>query len=257
MGQHLMKTSSSKINILFFALGIATILIIWEVLNKTGNDFVVPSISSVLKDTVKLLTDGKSLLLIGKTIIKLLLVVFISFVISFVLAILSYKSNKFKNYISPVISLIRTIPVATFVVILLILIGSKKSPIIITLFVLIPIIYEALLNSFQTIDKDIVEETKLISNINLRIILIIYLPIKIKNILSTLLSSFGLGLKVLIMSEVITQSSNTIGGIIANEKGSFFNMTRVFSWTLILIIMIMIIELLIRICEKKIGDKII
>lgn len=252
-----MKTSSSKINILFFALGIVTILIFWEVLNKTGNDFVVPSISSVLKDIVKLLTDGKSLLLIGKTILKLLLALCTAFIISFDLSILSYKSSKFKSFISPVISLIRTMPVATFVVILLILIGSKKAPIIITLFVLIPIIYEALLNSFQTIDKDILEETKLVSNINLRIILTIFVPIKVKNILSTLLSSCGLGLKVLIMSEVITQSSNTIGGIIANEKGSFFNMTRVFSWTLILIIMVMIIELLIRICERKIGEKIV
>lgn len=255
-----MRTSSSKqknlyVNILFYTLGIITILVVWEILNKTGNDFVVPSIASVLKDTLKLLTDGESLVLIGKTILRLLLIVFISFVISFIFAIFSYKSSKFKSYISPVISLIRTIPVATFVVILLILIGSKKSPTIITLFVLIPIIYESLLNSFKTIDKDIIEETKLISNIDLRIIITIFIPIKIRNILSTLLSSIGLGLKVLIMSEVITQSSNTIGGIIANEKGSYFNMTRVFSWTLILIIMVMIIEILIRICEKKIDIK--
>ncbi|CCY08402.1 putative uncharacterized protein [Coprobacillus sp. CAG:698] len=248
-----MKTSLSKINIIFYLFGIITLLLLWFILSIVESDFIVPSIPSVLIDTIKVLSIWKNLLLILFTIGKLILIVTISFVISLLLAIVSYKSEKMKCYLSPVMASIRTIPVASFVLILLVLVGSKYSPIFITLFVLIPILYENIFTGFIQIEKDIVEETKLISDINYKIIGKVFIPITKKNIISSILSSFGLGLKVLIMSEVIVQGSNTIGGIIATEKGSFFNMTRVFSWTLILIIIILIIEGFIRFCEKKMN----
>lgn len=248
-----MKVSLSKVNKLFYVFGIITILLLWFVLSIIENDFIIPTIPSVFKDVIKVLSTWKNILLILITIGKLLLIVILSFIISLLLAIASYKSQKVKYFIYPIISFMRTIPVASFVIILLVLVGSKFSPLVITLFVLVPILYENIYTGFVQIDNDIIEETKLISNINMEIILKVFMPITKKNIISSLLSSFGLGLKVLIMSEVIVQGSNTIGGIIANEKGSFFNMTRVFSWTLILIIIILIIEGFIRFCEKKIN----
>lgn len=247
------KTSTDKFNKLFYIFGIISILFIWFILSKIENNFIVPKITDVIKDTFEVLFTGKYILLILKTIFKLFCVVTVTFVISFILSVLSYNYKKFRAYIFPFITFIRTIPVASFVVILLILIGSNKTPIVITSFVLIPIMYETLYVNFKDINNDIVEETKLISKINLNIFIKVFVPIVIKQIISLLLSSFGLGLKVLIMSEVITQGSNTIGGIIANEKGAYYNMTRVFSWTLILILIVMIIEGCIKIIEKKIN----
>ena len=161
-----MKTSLSKINIIFYLFGIITLLLLWFILSIVESDFIVPSIPSVLIDTIKVLSIWKNLLLILFTIGKLILIVTISFVISLLLAIVSYKSEKMKCYLSPVMAFIRTIPVASFVLILLVLVGSKYSPIFITLFVLIPILYENIFTGFIQIEKDIVEETKLIIDIN-------------------------------------------------------------------------------------------
>lgn len=245
------KTSYTKINILFYSLGIITLLLVWFILSIYENSVIVPSILDVIIDIGKLLSEGKNLLLILFTILKIIVIVTIAFVISFLMALASLKSIKIRYYFSPIVSFMRTIPVASFVVILLILIGSKFAPVVITLFVLIPIIYESIYTTFIQVDKDIVEETKLISNIDFKVIMLVFVPMCMKTLLSCLLSSFGLGLKVLIMSEVITQGSNTIGGIIANEKSSFFNMTRVFSWTIILIIIILFIEIIIKTIDKK------
>lgn len=248
-----MKTSLSKINLIFYIFGIITILLLWFSLSIIENDFIVPSIDKVLIDSIKVLSEWGNILLILITIGKLILIVSLSFIIALFFAIISYRSERMKYYFSPIISFVRTIPVASFVLILLVLVGSKYAPIFITLFVLIPILYENIYTGFIQIEKDIIEETKLISNIDSKIICKVFIPMTKKNIVSSILSSFGLGLKVLIMSEVIVQGSNTIGGIIATEKGSFFNMTRVFSWTLILIIIILIIECIIRFCENKMN----
>ena len=72
--------------------------------------------------------------------------------------------------------------------------------------------------SLKEVDKDIIDEILLNSNINLKIICLVLFPIKKEYILSGVLQTLGLGLKVLVMSEILTQGENTIGGKIQLAK---------------------------------------
>ena len=91
-----MKVSLSKVNKLFYLFGIITILILWFILSIIENDFIVPTIPSVFIDVIKVLSAWDNILLILITIGKLLLIVILSFIISLLLAIASYKSQKVK-----------------------------------------------------------------------------------------------------------------------------------------------------------------
>jgi len=105
--------------------------------------------------------------------------------------------------------------------------------------------YEAFLTSFKTIDENIIDEVKLISNINLKIITYVFFPMILPFIITTFIQSFGLGLKVMVMAEFIAQPENTIGHKMLQER-IYMNTSNIFAWTIIIIIFVMLFEILIK-----------
>lgn len=236
-----------KINNLYFVIGILLIIFIWFFAGlSVNNDIVVPSISDVFLKVINILTTSKYLKIVLLTILKLILIIACSSVFGYMLAILSYLSKAFKHIFRPIISFIRTLPIATVIVILLIYVGMNNTPIYICAFVIVPIIYEQVLVSFEGIDKNIIEETKMVSSVNLRVIFGIYLPITFPYFISSIFTVLGLGLKVLVMAEVFSQGQNTIGGAIQTAR-SILDTTSIFAWTVILLLIVLLFEMLIRV----------
>ena len=246
-----MKSLSTrqKQNIFFF-VGIISILLVWLIITLFDDNIFFPGIGEVVVDLGKLLSDGNNWLIILYTFLKVIFVIVVSFIISFVLAILSYKVRSFRAFISPFIALMRSTPVASVILILILLVGSKVAPFIISILVIVPISYENIYSAFTNIEDEIVDETKLVSNINLNIIITVFIPITINYLISSMLTCFGLTLKVLVMSEVLTQGNMTIGGSIQLAK-STIDITRVFSWSIILVIIVLLVEAFIKRFERK------
>ena len=235
---------------LFFLIGIVSIILIWLIITLFDDNIFFPGIGEVLVDLGELLSSSNSWLIILYTFLKVIVVIVVSFIMSFVLAVLSYKARNFRSFISPLIALMRSTPVASVILILILLVGSKIAPFIISILVIVPIAYENIYSSFINIEDEIVDETKLVSNINLNIIITVFIPMTINYLISSMLTCFGLTLKVLVMSEVLTQGNMTIGGSIQLAK-STIDITRVFSWSIILVIIVLLVEAFIKRFEKK------
>ena len=242
----------NKKQTLFFILGIVFIFLIWFVWTLVDDNIFFPRIDEVIIDIGKLLIDTNNLLIILFTFLKVIGLIIVSFIVSFVLAIISYKWISFRSFISPMIAIMRSTPVASVILILILLVGTKYAPIFISLLVIIPIAYENIYGAFSNIDIELIDETRLVSNINLKIMFMIFIPVTINYLISSLLVCFGLALKVLVMSEVLTQGNMTIGGSIQLAKATI-DITRVFSWSIILVMIVLIVEILIKKIEKRIN----
>lgn len=234
---------------LYLILGILSLLLVWTLLSILSfSNIAFPSIFDTLKALGILLITKSTYTALLYTIFRLLITVVISFVLALILSYFSYISKKFESFISPLISIMRTVPVTAIIIILLLLIGDNAS-LVITSFMVLPIIYEGALTSFKNIPKEMSDEVKMISNITPRIILKIYLPISLPYILSSLIQAIGMGLKVMVMSEFITQPKGSIGYMLFQERWSL-NMDNVFAWTIILVVIVIVIDLLIRQSRK-------
>ena len=242
---------NKKQTIIFFC-GIAFIFLVWFVLTLVSDNLFLPRIDEVIIDLGKLIIDGNNLLIILYTFLKVIGLIVAAFIISIVLAIISYKFMSFRSFISPMIAIMRSTPVASVILILILLVGTKLAPIYISLLVIVPIAYENIYAAISNVDNDLVDETKLVSNINLKIIMTVFIPVSANYLTATLLSCFGLALKVLVMSEVLTQGNMTIGGNIQLAKATI-DITRVFSWSIILVVIVLIVEMFIKKIEKKIN----
>lgn len=241
-----MKTIITNKKNLFAILGIGFVILLWVIFsNIIDNRIILPKIKDVLLQLWDLLTNSRTYVIIVTTLSRLLITIIISLLLSIIMAVFSLISINYRNFLTGIVAIMRSIPVASIIVILLIIFGNSKSPLIITFFVTFPIQYEAIYINFKTIDKEIVDDIKTISNINLKVIKEVFIPIKSVNILSSIVSSIGLGFKVMVMSEVISQPNNTIGKEILYNKEMLL-MNNVFAWTLIILVLVILIEVLLK-----------
>ena len=231
---------------LFILFGLAMIILVWLFSSlHINNALVLPTISQVFNSLKTILSTSKSYLIIFNTFLKLVFTMIISLVIAIILAILSIFSLKFEKFIKPMIVIFKTIPIVSIIILLLVFLGNSKSPYVVTLLVVLPIMYESLLTGFKNINPEILDDVKTISNLNLSVFRTIYIPLIFQYLMMGLTQSFGLGLKVMIMGEFIAQPNNTIGYIMQLERSNL-NTPAILAWTIILIIIILVIELILN-----------
>ena len=244
-------TKSKQLNILFTFLGILTILVVWMVASLIiKQDVILPSIGITLKKLINILGSAYTYKVLGITCLRLAICLLASLFIAIVLASLSTRFIRFSYYIRPLITLLRTIPVVAIIIVLLVFIGNQKASIFITSLVMLPIMYEGILSGMKNINSDILDEIKIQSNINLYIIRNVFIPLIRPHIIVAIITSLGLGIKVLVMSEFIATPKYSIAKEMFNYQ-SALQLEGIFAWTIIIVIVIMLLELVI----KKINDK--
>ena len=237
---------------LYFLFGIISIFLLWIVFERIiGNQIALPSIQAVFLRLKEIISSKENIGLILKTLTRLTLTVLSMFVIALLFAGLSSIDARIESFLKPSIILIKTTPVAAIIILFLMVLGNERSPFIITGMVVFPLLYEAILNAISTMDRSILDEVKLIGKRNTKVFFGIIVPVVAPAIISAFVQSFGLGLKVMVMAEVIAMPSGTIGYQIAQER-ALFRTDAIFAWTIILIILVVLVDVLLKQIQKRI-----
>lgn len=226
----------------FLLFGVLFIIVVWSGCSLVvNNSLVLPSIKDVLISLKDILLSHNTYLIILMTFLKLALVVVASLIIALIFALLSFKTKGFESFIKPLLVFLKTIPVIAIIIFLLISFGRNLSPYIMTALGVVPIMYEGLLTSLKSISPALIDDLKTLSNTNWLVIKDFYFPLIINFVLMTIIQSFGLGLKVMIMGEFIAQPNGTIGYLLQLER-SALNSSAILAWSIILIMMVLAVE---------------
>ncbi|MFH1694030.1 MAG: ABC transporter permease subunit [Bacillota bacterium] len=227
------------------------LFLIWVIAYEAINHpIILPSPFSVFQSVFHIFAHQDSLIAISMTISRLLFAILISSIMGISMGVLSGFKHNFALFLKPYVTILRTIPVISIVVILLIVFGFGYTPYIITFLMVFPIIYTGVLEGIQQMDKELIDVYRLEQQDWKLGLKYIYFPMIKKYILLSFLQSFGLGIKVLVMAEYLAQSQNSIGNAIylakVNLKYDF-----VFGWTIILILISFAIEFGIKKYQNK------
>ena len=130
-------------------------------------------------------------------------------------------------------------------------IGFDLAPYVATSFVIIPIIYEMIYSSLTQIDSTVTDDIKTLTNNNFNVIMRFYIPLIIPSIVTSVVQSFGLGLKVMLMAEYISPRTNTFGAEI-NRYYNNNDMGNVFAIVIIVIIVVLLTDKLMKLLREKI-----
>lgn len=235
-------TSNKKIkslqdkNKIQIALSCVILLFLWQIVAlKINNDIYLPTLGQVFFSIKEIILDNRFILNVFSSISRCVLSFIMALVVAFLLGIISYSFNIFKNFLTPIISLARSIPNMVLIVLTLIWFNKESAPYIVVFIMVFPVLYDAVLGSMKNIDKGILEMADLYNIGRKDKILTIYLPSIKFSLISILSSTISLGFKIVIAGEVYGQPLYGIGAMIQSEKVNF-NTTAIFAWIIIIVV---------------------
>ena len=173
------------------------------------------------------------------------------------LAVFSWLCPLIRELISPVLRLMKSIPVASFIILALLWVSSRNLSILISFLMVLPIIYTNLLTGIAETDNKLLEMAQVYRLPALRRFRYIYIPSVLPYLQSACSVGLGLCFKSGIAAEVIGLPMGSIGERLYEAK--LYLMTpELFAWTIVIVAISYVLELLvmsmIRLLVRKLTN---
>lgn len=234
-----MKNYGVKILVLMFWI------FVWDVAARLINqEIFLPSPKSVLLTIIDLGGKARFWLSIANSFMRVILGFFMGLVIGTILAILSYKSKLIYELISPLMKVIKSTPVASFIILALVWISSKNLSVLIAFLMVLPIAYSNLLFGLKSTDEKLLEMARVFQISRWKRIRAIYFPTVLPFIISAVSVGLGFSFKSGIAAEVIGRPANSIG-LSLYEAKLYLMIRELFAWTLVIILISVLFERLV------------
>lgn len=158
-----------------------------------------------------------------------------------VLAALAGRFRRVRELLSPLMITVKTVPVASVIVVILIWFTSKKLSVIISGLMVLPIIYTNTLEGLLSRDPLMAETARVFGMKPLRRAAYIDLPQVLPFFRSGCRVALGLCWKAGVAAELIGQPSGSIGWAL-NQSRLYLETRDVFAWTLAIILLSVLCE---------------
>ena len=168
------------------------------------------------------------------------------------LGILSHIAGFVKTLVSPLLTVMRATPVASFIMLLWVFVNKEGVPSLIVILIVLPIVYGNLLAGLENVDKKQLELAKVFDFGLFRTVKYVYFPQTTPYVKTALSTSLGLAWKAGIAAEVLCDPLNSIGHGIFSSKRDILT-SELFAWTAVVIILCFFFEFVIA---KLFGIKI-
>ena len=157
------------------------------------------------------------------------------------LAAQSARFRRVEELLAPALLAIKSIPVASFIILALILFSSRNLAVLISFLIVLPVLYTNLLSGIRAADPQLLEMARVFRIPTLRSIRYVYLPQVLPFFRSACGSALGLCWKSGIAAEVIGMPDGSIGEQLQQAK-IYLNTPDLFAWTLVIVLVSLVFE---------------
>lgn len=221
---------------------IAFWLAIWQLLDATiDNRLVLAGPIRVAQALVEQIGQPDFWVICGASFGRIALGFLLSFVVGFLLALMSCRHRLFRDFVDPIISLLRTIPVASFIILLLIWVGNQALTVFLAFFIVLPLIYTNMVTGFESVDRQMLEMARVYGLSRWRTFLYIYRPAFMPFLMSSTKISLGMTWKSGIMAEVLATPKPSIGKEMATAR-TFLDTPDLLAWTVVVMVLSFLFE---------------
>lgn len=230
-------------------------LIVWQAASVAAKDsivFVGPV--DMLRSLCDQIKEKEFWLSVGNSSLKIMGGFLAGFVWAIAAAGLAFRLKWLKTLLEPVVQLIKSVPVASFVVLLLILAGSANLSFFIVFLMVFPIIYVNMCQGLEHADKKMLEMSRVFCMSPWKKFLYIYRPAFLPFLVSGSRVALGMSWKSGVAAEIIGVPDHSIGERLYMAK-IYLNTDSLFAWTLVIIFLSMVFEKIFMYALKKTGGK--
>ena len=221
---------------------IAFWLAIWQLLDVIiDNRLVLAGPIRVAQALIEQIGQPDFWVICGASFGRIALGFLLSFVVGFLLALMSCRHRLFRDFVDPIISLLRTIPVASFIILLLIWVGNQALTVFLAFFIVLPLIYTNMVTGFESVDRQMLEMARVYGLSRWRTFLYIYRLAFMPFLMSSTKISLGMTWKSGIMAEVLATPKPSIGKEMATAR-TFLDTPDLLAWTVVVMVLSFLFE---------------
>lgn len=170
-------------------------------------------------------------------------------------AVLSARFSVFNAIFSPVLHLIRAVPVASFIILALVWIKSAYLAVFISFLMVLPIIWTTVQSGIENIKPKYLEMAKIFGVSTEKILFEIKIPLIMPSFVASSTAALGFAWKSGVAAEVICRPANSLGKLLQDAK-LYLETPRVFAVTATVALLSLLLELLVkRITRRFANDK--
>ena len=203
----------------------------------------LPHLNDVAYALFGLLSDGSFYLVCALTLLRVIAALTLGIILGVLLGILSAKFKTIYHIMNPFMSVVKATPVASFIIALWVLLSGNVLVIMIATFMVMPIIWQSTYNSFDMLDRGLVEVGEMFEFSPKYRFKVLYLPSLKKYLVPSVITSVGLAWKSEVAAEIIAYTTSSIGQLINDAKYEN-EYPMVFAWTFVIIIFSILFETL-------------
>lgn len=227
----------------FAAYALAFAFIWWIAASAIANEWVFPHLSSVLKEMGKTLAQAFFWTSLKNTLLRVLWAFSISFLAALVFAIIAYLVPMFGRIFAPIVSMLRALPILAIMLFLVLWSTPAKAPVIVAYLSLFPSLYTGIGAALATVDKTLIDMSKVYRVPIWKRITKMYLPIAFPYVLRECSGAISFALKLVVSAEVIANTYISLGMMIQTSI-SYTEVAQMFALTLITLFVGLILELI-------------
>ena len=251
----LLKKHNSRVTgLLKTPVALAVWLAIWYIASEIiGMEILIPSPSAVAGAFSELLCEKEFYISCFSSLSKVLTGWGIGIIFGCALGVLTHLSSVLRSFFEPMLHIIKATPVASFIVLALVLMTSKAVPVFTCALITVPVVWANISQGLSAPDKKILEMASFFNMSRKNKISHIYIPSALPFFSAAAKTTLGLSWKAGIAAEVICTPKNTIGAGISDAK-IYLETPSLFAWTVTVIVLSVILEkILARLLRKHGG----
>ncbi len=237
----LRKAKQAALTLLVLLFWVAVWFLIALIVDK---EILVASPIDVFKRLSASLADGLFRKSIALSIVRIFGGFFAGVIVSVLLALLTSFSKAAKALLEPMLYIIKSTPVASFILLALVWLDRQLLPTFIAFLMVLPILWANITAGIRETPKSLSEVADVFGASERQKIGFLYIPSAMPYFLAGCRSCLGLAWKAGVAAEVLCTPRDSLGRLLYESK-MYYDTTGIFTYTLTVIVLSIVIEKLV------------
>ena len=244
------KVKNRVKRILFTLLAIAFWVGLWWIAALlVGKEGIRPTPDRVCVSLWEACLDGQLFLRAGKSLLGIAAGYLAGVTVGFLLSFATARVGFLHTLFSPLLTVVRATPVASFILILWVFFARETVPAVSVMLIVTPIVWANCETGFLSKDKKLSEVARVYSFSFVKSLRYLYLPSVYPYFRTALLTAMGMAWKAGVAAEVLCTPDGTLGQMIWASKRDI-QTADLFGWTVVVIAVCCALEKLLGLLLK-------
>lgn len=217
---------------------------IWQIIYiKVDKEILIVSPFAVARRLLELSRTRMALINALETVFRVFTGFLLALIVGTALAVATSASKVLYDFLYPAISIIKATPVASFIILALVWMQSNTVPVFISFLMVLPVVWGNVIEGIKKTDIQLIEMSKVYKFGIIKRLRFIYIPSVMPYFMASVTVGIGLSWKAGVAAEVLSIPKFSIGSRLYDSK-IYMNTEDLFAWTLIVILLSILIEIL-------------